>query len=142
MQLIIKSFFSILLSLVFGACAEGELPGGSGGQGNTADSGSNAQILCNDDSQCPSGLICQAGICAMAAVNEDAGVAGDAAMVEPRARLEVCTVEGCTPPHRLDFGGSRFGLSVQRTLRIKSVGDKPVTVRSIDILNEGTPTSS
>jgi hypothetical protein len=134
----IRSFgfsYSVLVLFSVGACSEVGLPGGSA---TTTDSGVAEEILCNNDTPCPSHLVCVSGICEEPSGLTDGGIVADATVHVPKAELEICTLAGCMPPHQLEFGGSRFGLSTQRSLRIKSVGEKAVTLRSIDILNENT----
>ncbi|MCK6547054.1 choice-of-anchor D domain-containing protein [Myxococcota bacterium] len=70
----------------------------------------------------------------------DAGVNPDANA--PQARLQVCTPEGCSDPLRMNFGGSRIGVTSQQTLTIRNNGDLPLELLNIDVLRQGTEFSA
>ena len=126
--------FVILLGFLASACSEAIAPNGP--VDPTTDAGETSQQLCRQDEDCPNGQLCRAGICQES--TPDSGVVNYDAAVEPKPGIAVCTLSGCDAPYKVDFGGSRLGLSTVRTLTIKSVGDQPLTVRSIDLLNEDT----
>jgi len=126
--------FVILFGLFASACSEALVPNGP--VNPTTDAGEASQQLCRQDEDCPSGQLCRAGICQEN--TPDSGIVNYDAAVEPKPGIAVCTLSGCDAPYKVDFGGSRLGLSTVRTLTIKSVGEQPLTVRSIDLLNEDT----
>ena len=120
-----KLTWTLLMAL---AACSGEAPPGS----NTgADAG--GTTACDQDNPCGAGLVCRAGICESATPD-----AGTDAGPGPQARMQVCTPEGCEEPLRMNFGGSRIGATVQQTLTIRSIGDKALELRNLDILSSGT----
>ena len=86
--------------------------------------------ICDDDMQCEDGFECRGGLCREVEPQLDAGLPpGD-------RRLEVCTPDGCDEPLTINFGGSRIGDITEQTVILRSVGELPVTVRDIAILEE------
>jgi hypothetical protein len=91
-------------------------------------------LVCDGVTLCPKGLVCISGVCE--AEGTDAG--GNDGGPQSGARLQVCTPEGCDEPLRMNFGGSRIGVATTQTLILRSIGEDPVEIRNIDILNQGT----
>lgn len=75
--------------------------------------------LCDDLNPCPDGQPCVAGLCTSP---------GDS------GRLEVCTADGCEVPLSMNFGGPRLGTITEQTLTIRSVGELPVVIRDVAVL--------
>ncbi len=111
-------------ALVFGfACSDAEPPGGSKDLGPGV-------VTCGDDNPCTGGQVCVGGIC------EAPG--GDGGTTDTkRARLQVCTPDGCDEPYRISFGGSRVGVSSSRTVTIRSIGELPLELREITLSGSG-----
>lgn len=54
------------------------------------------------------------------------------------ARMEICTPEGCKEPWEINVGGSRLGVRTDVTMTLKSIGDEPLTIANIDVLQAGS----
>jgi hypothetical protein len=96
-----------------------------------------AAILCDPSTPCPEGLVCIAGVCEVGGLVDAGGDAG-----APGARMQVCTPEGCDPPWRMAFGGSRIGVATAQTLTIRSVGEDPLLVQNIEVRALGSEFTS
>ena len=94
-----------------------------------ANPGPDPVIACDRAHPCPGNQICIAGLCQ----RPDAPNAG----ARGRARVEVCTRAGCDEPLEVRFGGSRVGEAAHQILTVRSIGERPLTVRHVDLLNPG-----
>lgn len=103
------------------ACGDAAPPGG----GNK-DLGPGV-VTCGDDNPCPGNQVCVGGIC------EAPSGDGGTDPLTRRARLQVCTPDGCDEPYRITFGGSRVGVSTARTVTIRSIGELPLEIREITL---------
>jgi hypothetical protein len=118
---------SLVAFLGLAACGSEEPP--AGGKDATSPGTDSGNLLCDPQTPCPNGFDCNGGVCEPTGAS-DAGT-GDASA--PRARIEVCTPDGCQEPHRLSFGGSRIGAQVSRNLTIRSTGDIPLEIFGVNI---------
>src|SRR5262249_10548458 len=55
---------------------------------------------------------------------------------KPTGKIRVCTPNGCDAPYKVDFGGSRVGVTTSELITIKNVGDAVLNVRNLAILNQ------
>ena len=83
--------------------------------------------LCQTDEDCPSGLRCVGGVCGPAD-DVDAGQM-------PAAAIEVCAGMDCSPDLTIDFGASRIGSATTRSVTIRSVGEAPLDLLNVDVLD-------
>lgn len=126
------------LALAFAAVACSSEPPAGLPPGTNPDATVDPPKLCDDQNPCQSGFSCVAGVCEVTV--PDAGVSPDASA--PQARLQVCTPEGCSDPLRMNFGGSRIGVTASQTLTIRNNGELPLELLNVDILRQGSEFTS
>ena len=98
---------------------------GCGGDSGGGEGREDARLCgCVDDSDCPVGTTCLAGCC------DKAPLDGSAADRPPGAP------ELLPSPTELDFGAPRLGVATGRVLTIASVGDGPLHVSRVEIVEE------